>query len=183
MNLHGLKLDFSYPKFSSKFRSLARNKYTSDFNEIYKKYAPRSQIYTYQKSYQSIWLSYKFWYWRKTAISFGEECIRKIEGFVTHMFVTREIKAVLSEAYTHEAWTQRTFHVNPFGETMAQIVLSNWLSVSFETLSQLDKTICRLTITHVIRWSGHCGTYMKYLYSCIRGYSYIFIFFNIYYKI
>ena len=41
VNLLGLELDFSYP-LSSKFRSLARNKYT-------KKYAP--QIYTYQKSY------------------------------------------------------------------------------------------------------------------------------------
>ena len=52
VNLLGLKLDFSY-SLSSKFRSLARNKYTSDCNEIYKKYPQRSQIYTYQKSYQS----------------------------------------------------------------------------------------------------------------------------------
>ena len=30
------------------FRSLARNKYTSDYNAIYKKYTQRSQVYTYQ---------------------------------------------------------------------------------------------------------------------------------------
>ena len=48
VNLLCLKLDFSYP-LSSKFRSLARNKYMSDFNDIYKKYAQRSQVYTYQK--------------------------------------------------------------------------------------------------------------------------------------
>ena len=35
VNLLGLKLDILHP-FGSKFRSLARNKYTSDFNEIYK---------------------------------------------------------------------------------------------------------------------------------------------------
>ena len=33
MNLLGLKLDFSYP-LNSKFRSLAHNEYTSDFNDI-----------------------------------------------------------------------------------------------------------------------------------------------------
>ena len=49
VKLLGLKLDFSYP-LSSTFRSLARNNYTSDYNEIYKKYAQRSQLYTYQKS-------------------------------------------------------------------------------------------------------------------------------------
>ena len=49
VKLLGLKLDFSY-SLSSKFRSLARNKYTSDYNDIYKKYAQRSQVYTYQKS-------------------------------------------------------------------------------------------------------------------------------------
>ena len=52
VNLLGLKLDFSYT-LSSKFRSLARNTYRSDFNEIFKKYAQRSTIYTYQKSYSS----------------------------------------------------------------------------------------------------------------------------------
>ena len=52
VNLHGLKLDFSYP-LSSKFRGLAHNEYTPDFNEIYQKYAQRSQVYTYQKSYWS----------------------------------------------------------------------------------------------------------------------------------
>ena len=46
INLRGLKLDFSYP-FNSKFRSLARSKCQSDFNEIYKKCAQRSQVYTY----------------------------------------------------------------------------------------------------------------------------------------
>ena len=50
VNLLGLKLDFSYP-LSSMFRSLARNKYTPDFNELYNMYAQRSQVYTYQKSY------------------------------------------------------------------------------------------------------------------------------------
>ena len=50
MNLLGLKLDFSYP-LSSKFRRVARNKNTSDFNEIYTKYAQQSQVYTYEKSY------------------------------------------------------------------------------------------------------------------------------------
>ena len=49
VKLLGLKLDFSYP-LSSKFRSLARNKYTSNYNEIYKKYTKRSQVYTYQKA-------------------------------------------------------------------------------------------------------------------------------------
>ena len=49
VKLLGLKLDFLYP-LSSKFRSLARNKYTSDYNEIYKNYAQPSQVYTYQKS-------------------------------------------------------------------------------------------------------------------------------------
>ena len=38
-----------YP-LSSKFRSLARNKYMPDYNEICKKYARRSQVYTYQNS-------------------------------------------------------------------------------------------------------------------------------------
>ena len=46
--LLGLKLDFSYP-LSSTFRSLARNNYTSDYNEIYKKYAQRIPNYTHTK--------------------------------------------------------------------------------------------------------------------------------------
>ena len=54
MNLLGLKLDFSYP-LNSKFRSLARNKYTSDVNEIHKKYAQGSlhkpKIILIQKDY------------------------------------------------------------------------------------------------------------------------------------
>ena len=49
VKLLALKLYFSNP-LSSKFRSLARNKYTSNYNEIYKKYAQRSKLYTYQKS-------------------------------------------------------------------------------------------------------------------------------------
>ena len=52
VNLLGMKLDFSYP-LSSKFRSLARKKFTSDFSELYKQYAQRSQVNTYQKSYLS----------------------------------------------------------------------------------------------------------------------------------
>ena len=74
MDLLGLKLDFSYP-LSFKFRSLVRNKYT-----------PMSTEFTWSKlnnpKYAHIKnhinpkrLSYKFWYWTKTAITFGEECI------------------------------------------------------------------------------------------------------------
>ena len=46
MNLFDLKLDLSYA-LNSRFRSLARNKYQSDFNEINKKYTQRSYVYTY----------------------------------------------------------------------------------------------------------------------------------------
>ena len=41
VKLLGLKLYSSYP-LSSKFRSLARNQYTSDYSEIYKSYVQRS---------------------------------------------------------------------------------------------------------------------------------------------
>ena len=76
VNFLGLKPDFSYP-LSSQFRSLAHNKYTSDFNEIYKKYTQRSLAYTYNKSHQSkkiiiyilILNKYGHYFWRGVYIS------------------------------------------------------------------------------------------------------------------
>ena len=74
MNLLSLKLDLSY-SLNSGLRSMARNKNQSDFNEIDRKYAQRSHVYTYQKSYQSIKkVIILIWYWQKTAITFGEAC-------------------------------------------------------------------------------------------------------------
>ena len=66
----GLKLDFSYPLIS-RFSSLARNKDMSYFKEIYKK---GSTMHTHAENHIDPKLSiYKFGYWPKTAITFGEE--------------------------------------------------------------------------------------------------------------
>ena len=64
---------------NSKFRSLESNKCKSDFNEIYRNML-NDPKYTHPKNHiNPKILSYKFWYWTKTATTFGEECTKPIQ--------------------------------------------------------------------------------------------------------